>query len=171
MINNIENIYVHITQVWYKEWLTRRNTTPHLYKLVQQYLSRVDQRIDNLEKDLCDGLKLFDLVQAVSGKKISGIQRKPIFRVLQLENVSIVLTFLESEGVDLINIGRWRFNFVRRIIDYKHHCPYNHFGRCYHHTYMIKIDFNDFNECVLFMLYVWLLLFAFVNDIIFFLWK
>ena len=72
-----------------------------------KYLERVKQRIDNLETDLSDGLKLIALVQALAKKKIPGDRKKPITTVFQLENVSLVLQFLQNENVEVAGIGKY----------------------------------------------------------------
>ena len=70
-----------------------------------KHLERVEQHIEHLETDFCDGLKLISLVQIVSGKDVPGVRRKPTRKILQLENVSLAIKFLESDGVQLVNIG------------------------------------------------------------------
>ena len=60
--------------------------------------------MDNFENDFSDGLKLISLVQVLSGKSLGRHNKKPNFRTQKLENVSIVLSFLEGEGVTLVNI-------------------------------------------------------------------
>ena len=72
-----------------------------------KHLETVDDHIDNLFVDLRDGLKLIDLVQVLSRKKISGNRRKSINKIHWHNNVSMVLQFLEeTENLKLVNIGK-----------------------------------------------------------------
>jgi len=91
----------------------RKMTMEADWKLIQERtfvrwanenLKDSDKSIDNLEKDFSDGLKLIALVQKLSGKSLGRHNRNPNFRTQKLENVTIVLEFLEKEGVTLVNI-------------------------------------------------------------------
>ena len=71
---------------------------------VNSHLKSAGTSVDNFEEDFSDGLKLIALVQVLSGKSLGRHNKKPNFRTQKLENVSIVLSFLEGEGVTLVNI-------------------------------------------------------------------
>ena len=71
-----------------------------------KHLETVGDHIDNLFLDLRDGLKLVALVQVISKKKISGNVRKSKNRIHWLNNVSMVLQFLDEENLKLVNIGK-----------------------------------------------------------------
>ena len=72
-----------------------------------KHLETVGDHIENLFVDLRDGLKLIDLVQVLSRKKISGKRRKSMNKIHWHNNVSMVLQFLEqSEKLKLVNIGK-----------------------------------------------------------------
>ena len=73
-------------------------------KYVNSQLRKSDTSIENLETGFSDGLKLINLISVLSGKEIRKFSKKPTFRTQKLENVSIALKFLESEGVTLVNI-------------------------------------------------------------------
>ncbi|VDN01780.1 unnamed protein product [Thelazia callipaeda] len=72
---------------------------------VQQKLSQVDEKITDLATDFEEGLKLIRLIEVLSGKKFSRYNKKVAFRHQKLENISLVLRFLEDEEhIKLINI-------------------------------------------------------------------
>ncbi|XP_050531190.1 filamin-A isoform X2 [Daktulosphaira vitifoliae] len=83
--------------------LIQRNT---FTRWANEHLRSVDMFIDNLETDLSDGLRLIALVEVLSGKRLPyGYSKKPAFRSQRLENVSVVLKFLEEdEHIKLVNI-------------------------------------------------------------------
>ncbi|XP_072027834.1 uncharacterized protein [Amphiura filiformis] len=74
-----------------------------------KHLETVDERIDNLETDFSNGLKLIALVEALSKKKVPGNRQKsalPTDRIRRLDVVSMALEFLkDTEHVPLIGIG------------------------------------------------------------------
>ena len=51
-----------------------------------------------------DGLLLIKLVETLSRRKVSRHNKKPTFRSQKLENVNIALSFLEADGLTLVNI-------------------------------------------------------------------
>ena len=57
-----------------------------------------------LKTDFVDGLLLIKLVEALSGRKVARHNKKPTFRSQKLENVNIALSFLEADGLTLVNI-------------------------------------------------------------------
>ena len=84
-----------------------------------KHLEEVNETVEDLDTDFSDGLKLIALVEALAKKKIPGKKMKPRNRIHQLNNVSMALQFLESEGVSLIAVGKtdtsfhsfsWRFS-------------------------------------------------------------
>jgi len=60
--------------------------------------------IQDISKDLDDGLCLANLLELISGKKVP-YNKKPKLRVHKLENVTSCLTFLEQEKLKLVNIA------------------------------------------------------------------
>jgi len=68
------------------------------------HLEKRNLKIDDLHTDLRNGTLLINLVEILSGKTIKYNQ-KPVLKVQMIENVSILLKFLISEGVKLVNIG------------------------------------------------------------------
>ena len=73
-------------------------------KYVNSQLNKCGTEIEDLETSFSDGLKLIRLVCVLSGKEIRKYSKNPTFRTQKLENVSIALKFLETEGLTLVNI-------------------------------------------------------------------
>ena len=73
-----------------------------------EHLKVVNLYIYNLETDLCDGLKLIALLQALSHKRIAKYNKKPTFRPQKIENIAIALKFVEDEDIKLVNIGEFK---------------------------------------------------------------
>ena len=71
-----------------------------------EHLKCVNKRIANLELDLSDGLRLISLLEVLSQKKMAKYNKRPNFRQMKLENVSVALRFLEKERIKLVSIGK-----------------------------------------------------------------
>ena len=72
-----------------------------------EHLKVMHKQINDLESDLSDGLRLITLVEVLSGKKIREFNKRPISRVQKLDNVNIVLEFLEKdEDLKMVNIRK-----------------------------------------------------------------
>ena len=86
------------------QWkLIQKNT---FTRWANEHLKLVNKNIADLEFDLSDGLRLVALVEVLSGKKFSKLNRRPNFRTQKLENVTMCLRFLEEdEGIKIVNIG------------------------------------------------------------------
>jgi len=69
-----------------------------------EHLKCVNKRIATLEKDLSDGLRLIALLEVLSQKRCGKYNRRPNFRQMKLENVSVALNFIESEQIKLVSI-------------------------------------------------------------------
>lgn len=73
-----------------------------------EHLKVINKRINDLQKDLSDGLKLIGLLEVLSQKKMyRKYHSRPNFRQMKLENVSVALEFLEREHIKLVSIGKW----------------------------------------------------------------
>ena len=71
-----------------------------------EHLKCMNKRINDLQKDLSDGLKLIGLLEVLSQKKMyRKYHSRPNFRQMKLENVSVALEFLEREHIKLVSIG------------------------------------------------------------------
>lgn len=84
------------------EWKRIQENT--FTRWVNEHLRQASTSINDLETDFSNGLKLIALLEVLSGKKMPKHNKKPNFRSQKLENVSIALKFLETEGVHLVNI-------------------------------------------------------------------
>ena len=61
-------------------------------------------RINTLETDLSDGLRLIALVEVLSQKHVGRFNKRPTFRQMKMENVAMALKFLEDERIKLVSI-------------------------------------------------------------------
>ncbi|XP_076363643.1 filamin-A-like isoform X1 [Tachypleus tridentatus] len=72
---------------------------------VNEHLKSVNKTITSLETDLSDGIILISLIEVLSGMTLPRYNKKPSFRSQKLENVSVVLRFLEeNEQIKIVNI-------------------------------------------------------------------
>jgi hypothetical protein len=62
-------------------------------------------KINDLQEDLKDGLKLCNLLEIISSKSLGNYNRKPQLRYHFLENNSRALQFIKDEGLTLVGIG------------------------------------------------------------------
>nr|CDS16181.1 filamin [Echinococcus granulosus] len=70
-----------------------------------EHLKQAKTSVDDIQTDFSDGIKLIRLVEVLSGKKFAHVNKRPTFRTQKLENVTMVLKFLEEdEGLKLVNI-------------------------------------------------------------------
>ncbi|KAL5967554.1 Filamin-A [Taenia solium] len=70
-----------------------------------EHLKQAKISVDDIQTDFSDGIKLIRLVEVLSGKKFAHVNKRPTFRTQKLENVTMVLKFLEDdEGLKLVNI-------------------------------------------------------------------
>ncbi|VDK34571.1 unnamed protein product [Taenia asiatica] len=85
------------------EWkLIQKNT---FTRWANEHLKNKGTSVDDIQFDFADGLRLIDLIESLSGQKFRHVNRKPSFRTQKLENVTMVLRFLEEqEGLRLVNI-------------------------------------------------------------------
>lgn len=87
------------------QWkLIQKNT---FSRWANEHLKTVNKQLSDLEADFSDGLRLVSLVEVLSGKKFKHVNKRPNFRTQKLENVTMVLKFLEEdEGIRIVNIGK-----------------------------------------------------------------
>jgi len=95
---------------------------------VNQYLVNRMLKVEVLEEDLEDGIKLISLLEEISAKPFPAYNKKPRIRAQKLENNSFALNFLKSEGIKLVaigpeDIGTRIFFFPLRMREHLHkHC-------------------------------------------------
>jgi len=70
-----------------------------------QFLAERLLTIKDLQEDLKDGVKLCNLLEIISSKKVGTFNRKPQLRYHFLENNGIALKFIKDEGLTLVGIG------------------------------------------------------------------
>ena len=85
-----------------EEWAKIQENT--FTRWVNHQLQWADPLVSSLNTDFVDGILLIRLVEKLSGKKVSRHNKKPTFRSQKLENVNIALSFLEADGLTLVNI-------------------------------------------------------------------
>lgn len=72
-----------------------------------EHLKCVGKRLNDLQRDLSDGLRLIALLEVLSQKRMyRKFHPRPNFRQMKLENVSVALEFLEREHIKLVSIGQ-----------------------------------------------------------------
>lgn len=77
-----------------------------------EHLKTVNKHVADLAEDLSDGLRLIALVEVLSGKRFLKFNKRPNFRTMKLENVTMALKFLEDdEGIKIVNIGERRWGY------------------------------------------------------------
>ncbi|XP_062318217.1 filamin-C-like isoform X1 [Osmerus eperlanus] len=70
-----------------------------------EHLKCINKGVNDLQKDLGDGLKLIGLLEVLSQKKMYRKHHiRPNFRQMKLENVSVALEFLDREHIKLVSI-------------------------------------------------------------------
>jgi filamin len=85
------------------EWKKIQQNT--FTRWTNERLKLVNRHIENLETDLSDGLNLIALIEILVNKKLPRYNHRPQFRSQKLENVSVVLDYLENiEKRRLVNI-------------------------------------------------------------------
>ena len=63
-------------------------------------------KIEELTKDLSDGVKLIVLLEVLSQKKLGRYNKKPRVHAQKMENVQLSLDFItKKERIRLVNIG------------------------------------------------------------------
>ena len=86
-----------------------------------EHLKCVNKRIANLETDLSDGLRLIALLEVLSHQKMARYNKRPNFRQMKLENVSVALKFLEREHIRLVSIGKFSQYLQVLQLTFKYH--------------------------------------------------
>lgn len=70
-----------------------------------------DIKIENLETDFENGLKLIYLVEVLTGEQLTGYNDKPRLRIQKANNINIALKKIKDEGVNVTCGAEGRFNF------------------------------------------------------------
>ncbi|XP_043498796.1 protein sickie isoform X2 [Polistes fuscatus] len=86
------------------QWQHRGKTTQQIYTdWANYYLERggSKRRVSDLQADLCDGVLLADLVEAVTNQKVIDVNRKPKSVQQMVENVNLCVGALRALGADV----------------------------------------------------------------------
>eukprot|EP01119_Soliformovum_irregulare_P005582 TRINITY_DN17323_c0_g1_i1.p1 TRINITY_DN17323_c0_g1~~TRINITY_DN17323_c0_g1_i1.p1 ORF type:complete len:494 (-),score=154.72 TRINITY_DN17323_c0_g1_i1:202-1620(-) len=70
-----------------------------------EHLKDRGMHINDLGKDLADGLLLINLLEIISGKSVGRYNKNPKIPTQKLENTAIAMKFVADEGVKTVNIG------------------------------------------------------------------
>jgi filamin len=63
--------------------------------------------INDLATDFSDGVQLVALLEVLSQKKLGRYNKNPKLRAQKLENCGLCLDFIKSEGLHVVNIGKY----------------------------------------------------------------
>ena len=97
MANQVNSSWKMIQQKTFTNWFNDR---------LRGNLKVGKLRVDDLETDLCDGLLLINLMEQLAKPRKVGRYNKVCNNKLQsIENLGIVLRFIASENIKLVNIG------------------------------------------------------------------
>ena len=84
-----------------------------------EHLKLVNRHVDDLQSELGDGLNLISLIEVLSQKRVPKYNKRPNFRSQKLENVSVVLDFLENmERIRLVNIGKFSCANIESMVEF-----------------------------------------------------
>eukprot|EP00300_Choanocystis_sp_HF-7_P037085 c5307_g1_i1.p1 GENE.c5307_g1_i1~~c5307_g1_i1.p1 ORF type:complete len:1022 (+),score=272.73 c5307_g1_i1:48-3068(+) len=103
---------------------------------INSYVSKHDIHIAKLE-DLADGLALIYLSQELTGEKIPKYNKVPEMRVMKMENLNIVLKFLQMHRVKLYSIG------AEAVVDGNKKLLLGMVWQLIHHFRINNIKFTD----------------------------
>lgn len=93
-----ENVVLLMEQTWVK--IQQRTFTRWCNTFLVERMMKIDDFMD----DFRDGVKLCNLLEVISAKKIKH-NKKCRVKMQKLENVSFALQFLRKEGLTLVGIG------------------------------------------------------------------
>lgn len=82
----------------------QRNT---FFNWVNEQLRPTGERIEDLQTDLCDGVRLCALIASLQHKEIRRVVKKPVNQHQFLENVTLALQAIANDNIKLVNIGKW----------------------------------------------------------------
>ncbi|CAL1538126.1 unnamed protein product [Lymnaea stagnalis] len=86
-----------------EQWIAIQQKT--FVNWANEQLSIGNKSVESLVEDLCDGVRLVALVEALQFKKIGKVYAKPNSRIQMLHNVSLALNAISEDNVKLVNIG------------------------------------------------------------------
>lgn len=108
-IKGNEDVWVEIQANTFRNW-------------VNEHLP-ANLRVADLSEDLCTGVRLCALVEALQGHPLKPAwNKRPMNQHHYLENVTTALNAIEQDGVKLVNIGKYGADardlelFLRNVI-------------------------------------------------------
>ncbi|XP_041369318.1 filamin-C-like [Gigantopelta aegis] len=85
------------------KWITIQQNT--FTNWVNLQLHGTELHVEDLYTDLCDGVKLCALVEAIQKKRVGRVIKKPMNQHQYLVNISLALNAITQDNVKLVNIG------------------------------------------------------------------
>lgn len=79
---------------------------------INEQLKVSGRAIQNIATDLCDGVHLVALVEALQFRKIGKVYTKATSKIQMLQNVSLALKAVTDDHVKLVNVGKFTLNFT-----------------------------------------------------------
>jgi len=70
-----------------------------------EYLKDRGMHVNDLQKDLKDGVLLINLLEILSGKSVGKYNKNPRVPTQKYENTAIAIDFVKSENIKIVNIG------------------------------------------------------------------
>jgi len=70
-----------------------------------EFLKDRGMHINDLAKDLRDGILLINLLEIISGKSLGKYNKNPKVPTQKYENTGIAIEFVKNEGIKLVNVG------------------------------------------------------------------
>jgi hypothetical protein len=70
-----------------------------------EFLKDRGMHVNDLQKDLKDGVLLINLLEIISGKSIGRYNKHPKVPTQKYENTGIAMDFIKNEGIKVVNIG------------------------------------------------------------------
>ncbi|KAF2430326.1 alpha-actin-like proteinin [Tothia fuscella] len=86
-----------------QQWITVQQKT--FSKWLNSKIKAREVQIQDLVKDLSDGVILIHLLEVLSNESLGRYASKPKLRVQRFENVNIALDFIKGRGIQMTNIG------------------------------------------------------------------
>lgn len=74
-------------------------------KWINSHLRKRKLAIEDIAKDLSDGVTLIQFLEIISNQTFGKYDKKPKIRVQQIQNVGLALEFIKSQRIKLINIS------------------------------------------------------------------
>ena len=91
-----------------KNWKLQQQTTftKWVNNALRGHLKTAKTQVNDLQRDLDDGLVLVELIESIaSPRKVGRYNKNPFIKPQMLENLGVVLRFLEKEQIKVVNIG------------------------------------------------------------------